>query len=183
MIFKCVAHGGLVVLDLRLPGIDGMECLRIIKERWPQTVVVMMTAHGDIESAVGAMRLGAYNYLTKPFEFAEVLAQHGPTDFVGREHDQADATVLAVVDVGDDGVVVVLDASDELGVREPLALAALALSHLTIVGWGWKEHAGLLNRLSSCRRGPSLFNSPYGSLWLWSASNAPDESLSPWACI
>jgi DNA-binding NtrC family response regulator len=65
---------GLVVLDLRLPRMDGMQCLKEIRTMHPQTAVVMMTAHGDIGSAVEAMRLGAYNYLTKPFDFREVLA-------------------------------------------------------------------------------------------------------------
>jgi DNA-binding NtrC family response regulator len=63
-----------VLLDIRLPGMDGMECLRILREKYPGTAVVMMTGHGAIESAVEAMRLGAYNYLTKPFDSRSVLS-------------------------------------------------------------------------------------------------------------
>lgn len=63
---ESVCHA--VVLDLRMPGMDGMELLRQIKERSPQTEVVVMTAYGSIESAVEAMKLGAYDYLSKPID-------------------------------------------------------------------------------------------------------------------
>jgi DNA-binding response OmpR family regulator len=62
----------LVLLDLKLPGIDGMEVLRRIRESWPQVPVVMMTAHGTIEYAVEAMKLGAVDFLRKPFSPAEI---------------------------------------------------------------------------------------------------------------
>lgn len=65
---------GMVLLDLRLPGMDGMECLRELRSRHPDSSVIMMTGHGAIESAVEAMRIGAYNYLTKPFDFRSVLS-------------------------------------------------------------------------------------------------------------
>jgi len=57
----------IVLLDIRMPGIDGMEVLRRIKLNAPQIRVVMMTAHGGIESAVAAMRLGAVDFIQKPF--------------------------------------------------------------------------------------------------------------------
>jgi DNA-binding NtrC family response regulator len=63
----------LVVSDRRLPGIDGVELVRRIKAEHPDLAVVVMTAYGTIESAVEAMRLGALDYLVKPFEPAEVL--------------------------------------------------------------------------------------------------------------
>jgi DNA-binding NtrC family response regulator len=56
----------LVITDLRMPGIGGMEFLRRLKDRWPETEVVVMTAYGSIDTAVEAMRCGAYDYLTKP---------------------------------------------------------------------------------------------------------------------
>lgn len=56
----------LVVSDVNLPERDGLDLLAWIKERYPQIVVVMMTAFGTIESAVEAIKLGAYDYLTKP---------------------------------------------------------------------------------------------------------------------
>lgn len=57
-----------VVLDLKMPGMDGMDLLRKIKGRSPQTEVIVMTAYGSIETAVEAMKLGAYDYLSKPID-------------------------------------------------------------------------------------------------------------------
>jgi CheY-like chemotaxis protein len=56
------------LLDLVLPGQSGLELLRAIKQRFPDTEVVMMTSHASIDTAVQAMREGAYDYLHKPFE-------------------------------------------------------------------------------------------------------------------
>ncbi|MBI5317352.1 MAG: sigma-54-dependent Fis family transcriptional regulator [Nitrospirae bacterium] len=58
----------LVITDLRMPGIGGMEFLRRLKTTWPDTEVVVMTAYGSIDTAVEAMRCGAYDYLTKPID-------------------------------------------------------------------------------------------------------------------
>ncbi len=58
----------LVITDLRMPNVDGMELLRTVKERSPATPVVVITAFGTIENAVEAMRAGAIDYVTKPFE-------------------------------------------------------------------------------------------------------------------
>ena len=63
----------LVLTDRRLPGMDGVELVRQIKAEHPDLAVVVMTAYGTIESAVEAMRLGAEDYLVKPFEAAELL--------------------------------------------------------------------------------------------------------------
>lgn len=58
----------LVITDLRMPGVGGMEFLRRLKTKWPSTEVVVITAYGSIETAVEAMRCGAYDYLTKPID-------------------------------------------------------------------------------------------------------------------
>jgi DNA-binding NtrC family response regulator len=63
----------LVLTDRRLPGMDGVALVRQIKTDHPDLAVVVMTAYGSIESAVEAMRLGAEDYLVKPFEGAEML--------------------------------------------------------------------------------------------------------------
>ncbi|OLD76660.1 MAG: hypothetical protein AUG87_07810 [Candidatus Rokubacteria bacterium 13_1_20CM_4_70_14] len=63
----------IVILDLRLPGLDGMEALRKFKEIAPELPVVILTGYGDVPSAVEAMRLGAYDFLTKPVEPAKIL--------------------------------------------------------------------------------------------------------------
>lgn len=62
-----------VLTDLRLGSPDGMEVLRAIKEAQPNSEVIVMTAYGTIESAVEAMRLGAFDYLQKPFSEPELL--------------------------------------------------------------------------------------------------------------
>ncbi len=59
----------LVLLDLRLPDIDGLQVLRQIKELAPHVQVLIMTAYADVGTAVEAMRLGAYDYLPKPIDF------------------------------------------------------------------------------------------------------------------
>ncbi|MBI4413564.1 MAG: sigma-54-dependent Fis family transcriptional regulator [candidate division NC10 bacterium] len=61
-----------VLLDLKMPGIGGMEALRRIRESGASAEVVILTGHPDVHSAIEAMKLGAYDYLTKPFKLAEV---------------------------------------------------------------------------------------------------------------
>ena len=63
---------GLVFLDLKMPGIDGMEVLRQIKDDWPKIRVIIITAHGTIETAVEAMKLGAVDFIQKPFSPGEI---------------------------------------------------------------------------------------------------------------
>jgi two-component system response regulator PilR (NtrC family) len=63
----------LLVIDLMLPGTGGLELLRTVKARDPDHMAVMITAFGSVESAVQAMKEGAFHYLTKPFRHEEVL--------------------------------------------------------------------------------------------------------------
>jgi len=62
-----------ILLDLRMPDLDGMEVLRTIKDRWPDSEVVIITGYPTIESAKEAVRLGAYNYIAKPVGPDEVI--------------------------------------------------------------------------------------------------------------
>lgn len=62
----------LVILDLRMPGMDGIETLAAIRSESPGLPVIMLTAHGNVESAVEAMKAGATEYLTKPFDVEEL---------------------------------------------------------------------------------------------------------------
>jgi two-component system NtrC family response regulator len=62
----------LVITDLKMPGMSGIELLRKIKDEFPEIVVIVVTAYGTIESAVDAMKLGAYDYIIKPVN-AEAL--------------------------------------------------------------------------------------------------------------
>ena len=57
----------LVITDLRLPKMDGLEVLKKIKKVSSTTIVIIMTAYGTIENAIEAMKLGAYDYILKPF--------------------------------------------------------------------------------------------------------------------
>jgi DNA-binding NtrC family response regulator len=63
---------GLVFLDLRMPGMDGMEVLRRIRDDWPRVRVIIVTAHGTIDSAVEAMKLGAVDFVQKPCTPSEI---------------------------------------------------------------------------------------------------------------
>jgi DNA-binding NtrC family response regulator len=61
-----------VLLDLRLPGAGGLDALRRVKERRPDAVVIVVTGYGTVQSAVQAMKNGAYDYVTKPFSVDEL---------------------------------------------------------------------------------------------------------------
>ena len=68
----------LVLLDLRLPGMDGLDVLHELRERNAKQAVIVLTAHGTVESAVEAMQGGAVNFLQKPFapqELREAVAK------------------------------------------------------------------------------------------------------------
>jgi DNA-binding NtrC family response regulator len=60
------------LLDLHMPGMTGIELLGRLKELWPELEAIMLTAHGSIETAIQAMKQGAYDYLTKPFQMADL---------------------------------------------------------------------------------------------------------------
>jgi DNA-binding NtrC family response regulator len=66
------AHFDVAVLDLNLPRMSGMDLLAQLKEKQPEVEALMLTAHSSIESAVQAMKQGAYDYLTKPFQMADL---------------------------------------------------------------------------------------------------------------
>jgi two-component system response regulator AtoC len=65
-------HVDLVISDLRMPGLSGLDLLEIIKRTMPGTPVIMLTAYGTIETAVDAMHKGAFDYVTKPFDAREL---------------------------------------------------------------------------------------------------------------
>lgn len=64
-----------VVLDVKMPGMDGLETLRRVKSKWPDLPVIMMTGHGSVESAEEGAALGAFDYLIKPADFDELMAK------------------------------------------------------------------------------------------------------------
>jgi len=63
----------LILLDIWMPGIDGLETLKKIKQTQPHQLVVMMSGHGSIETAVKATRLGAFDFIEKPLSLEKVL--------------------------------------------------------------------------------------------------------------
>jgi DNA-binding NtrC family response regulator len=63
----------LAIVDMKMPGMDGLELLKILKKRHKYLEVIILTGYGGVDSAVEAMKLGAYSYLEKPIEFDYLL--------------------------------------------------------------------------------------------------------------
>jgi DNA-binding NtrC family response regulator len=61
-----------VILDIKMPGMDGIQALREIKSRYPLVEVILLTGHGTTETAIEGMKLGAFDYLLKPADFEEL---------------------------------------------------------------------------------------------------------------
>lgn len=78
------------VLDLKMPGKSGLELLVSIKERSPETEVVVLTGYGSIANAVDAMKLGAANYVTKPADAVQILAAFASGDEKEKPSDDSD---------------------------------------------------------------------------------------------
>ena len=70
-------HGNVdvVILDVKMPGMDGVAVLKAIKSRYPLMQVVMLTGHGTVESALEGLRSGATDYLMKPIDIDELIAK------------------------------------------------------------------------------------------------------------
>ncbi len=62
-----------VVLDVKMPGMDGIETLREIKKKWPLVEVIMLTGHASVESGIQGMQLGAFDYVMKPVPLDDLL--------------------------------------------------------------------------------------------------------------
>jgi DNA-binding NtrC family response regulator len=71
-----------VILDVRLPGVEGTEVLREIKNLKPLTEVIMLTGHGTVEMAIEGMKNGAFDFLMKPCETEDLTAK------IGKAHDR-----------------------------------------------------------------------------------------------
>jgi DNA-binding NtrC family response regulator len=77
-----------VILDVKMPAMDGIETLREIKKAHPLVEVIMLTGHATIETAVEGMRLGAFDYLMKPCEIEELLAKVDEAREKKSKHEQ-----------------------------------------------------------------------------------------------
>ena len=62
-----------IILDIKMPGMDGMETLLAVKKKFPLVEVIMLTGHGTIETSVEGMKLGAFDYILKPADFDELV--------------------------------------------------------------------------------------------------------------
>ena len=65
----------MVILDVKMPGMDGIETLREIKSRYPLVEVIMLTGHATVESAIDGMKLGAFDYLMKPCDIDVLVSK------------------------------------------------------------------------------------------------------------
>lgn len=86
-----------IVLDLKMPGIDGMEVLRRVKKAYPKVQVIMLTGHGSEKDEEEARRLGAFEYLEKPTSI-DVLTKHIKRAF---DYFQKSMTAAALAENGD----------------------------------------------------------------------------------
>ena len=77
-----------VILDVKMPGMDGIEALREIKKTHPLIEVIMLTGHATVETAIEGMRLGAYDYLMKPCEMDQLMLKVEEATKKGREHEE-----------------------------------------------------------------------------------------------
>ena len=67
------ARVDVVVLDVKMPGMDGVETLKRIKRKYPLIEVIMLTGHASVDSAVDGMKLGAFDYVMKPCDIQDIL--------------------------------------------------------------------------------------------------------------
>jgi DNA-binding NtrC family response regulator len=77
-----------VILDVKMPGMDGIETLKQIKAVYPLVEVIMLTGHATVESAIEGMKLGAYDYLMKPCDMDQLLAKVSEAKAKKRNHEQ-----------------------------------------------------------------------------------------------
>ena len=157
------SHGeyDVIVLDLRLPGLSGVEVLRTLRDRGVGTPVLVLTAQDAVDSKVQAFRTGADDYVTKPFSFEELLARvealgRRPREIVSPTFEIADLTIdSGSREVRRAGKVIELTPK-EYAVLEYLARNAgrvLSRTLITEYAWGYNFDPGtnvvdvVINRL------------------------------------
>lgn len=82
-------HAGVevVILDVKMPGMDGLETLMKIKKAYPLTEVIMLTGHATVESAIEGMKLGAFDYLMKPCDMDVLMAKVSEAASKKQQHE------------------------------------------------------------------------------------------------
>lgn len=135
-----------MVLDLRLPGMSGVEVLRTMRDRGVTTPVLVLTANDMVESKVQALRNGADDYVTKPFAFEELLAR---VEALGRRPREIAAPVLTVaglsIDTGSrevrcEGELVELTPKEYAVLEYLVRNAGKVLSRTLITEYVWGYH-------------------------------------------
>jgi DNA-binding NtrC family response regulator len=77
-----------VILDVKMPGMNGIETLAKIRDQFPLTEVIMLTGHATVESAIEGMKLGAFDYLMKPCEIEQLMAKVQEAAKKKRDHEE-----------------------------------------------------------------------------------------------
>jgi DNA-binding NtrC family response regulator len=78
----------IVILDVKMPGMDGIETLKEIRARFPMVEVIMLTAHATVESAIEGMKLGAFDYLMKPCDMGQLIGKVNEAVRKKRGHEE-----------------------------------------------------------------------------------------------
>jgi DNA-binding NtrC family response regulator len=77
-----------VILDVKMPGMDGIETLKQIRARFPLVEVIMLTAHATVESAIEGMKFGAFDYLMKPCDMGQLMGKVNEAARKKRGHEE-----------------------------------------------------------------------------------------------
>ena len=78
----------IVILDVKMPGMDGIETLVEIKKNFPLVEVIMLSGHADVESAIDGMKQGAFDYLMKPCDMDQIIAKVTEAAAKKRQHEE-----------------------------------------------------------------------------------------------
>ena len=78
----------IVILDVKMPGMDGIETLAEIKKRHPLVEVIMLSGHTDVEAAIDGMKQGAFDYLMKPCDMDQIIAKVSDAAAKKRQHEE-----------------------------------------------------------------------------------------------
>lgn len=142
----------LILTDVRMPGINGLDLLRQVSARYPQLPVIIMTAHSDLDSAVSAFHGGAFEYLPKPFDLDEAVLQVNRACRRAREERPEEAPPSKAPDI----------IGEAPAMQEVFrAIGRLARSHITVLingesGTGKELVAHALHRHSPRRDRPFI---------------------------
>lgn len=78
----------IVILDVKMPGMDGIDALKEIKRNYPLVEVIMLTGHATVETAIEGMKLGAFDYLMKPCDIDQLMGKVKEAKVKKREHEE-----------------------------------------------------------------------------------------------